>query len=231
MIDFHTHILPGMDDGSRDCAQTLAMLREMARQGVDTAGATPHFYRRENTPAAFLERRARSYALLRPHLTPELPRLLLGAEAAFFPGMAQAEDTALLCIENTRTLLVEMPCRPWGRAVPAELTALAARFIVVLAHVERFWFLQSPATRRFLLEGPCRLQVNAGGLCLWPTRVLELPYLRRGAVTVIGSDCHGTLYRPPCAGRAYGVLAQKLGPEKVQALQAGMAALLEPADK
>ena len=44
VIDFHSHVLPGIDDGSRDVEMSLAMLREMRAQGVDVCVATPHFY-------------------------------------------------------------------------------------------------------------------------------------------------------------------------------------------
>lgn len=43
MIDLHTHVLPGMDDGSRSPEESARMLRELAAQGVTLAAATPHF--------------------------------------------------------------------------------------------------------------------------------------------------------------------------------------------
>ena len=49
MTDFHSHILPGVDDGSKDVEMSVAMLRTLAEQGVDRVVATPHFYpRRED---------------------------------------------------------------------------------------------------------------------------------------------------------------------------------------
>ena len=44
MIDFHTHILPGMDDGCKSVAESLWMLRQEQQQGVDTVVLTPHYY-------------------------------------------------------------------------------------------------------------------------------------------------------------------------------------------
>lgn len=61
MIDFHTHILPGVDDGAENIETALAMLREEAVQGVNQVFATPHFYADEETPEAFLERRRASF--------------------------------------------------------------------------------------------------------------------------------------------------------------------------
>ena len=43
MTDYHSHILPGMDDGSRSVEESLSLLREEVRQGIDTVVMTPHF--------------------------------------------------------------------------------------------------------------------------------------------------------------------------------------------
>ena len=65
MVDFHSHILPEMDDGSESVEMSLAMLRESRRQGVDLICSTSHFYADEEEPASFLARRGEAYARLR----------------------------------------------------------------------------------------------------------------------------------------------------------------------
>ena len=54
MIDIHTHILPGMDDGASTPEESLAMLRMQREQGVDTVFLTPHFHRDRENPEHFL---------------------------------------------------------------------------------------------------------------------------------------------------------------------------------
>ena len=49
MIDFHSHILPGIDDGSKNTQMSLAMIEEEKKQGVHTIVATPHFYADEDS--------------------------------------------------------------------------------------------------------------------------------------------------------------------------------------
>ena len=56
MIDFHSHILPAMDDGSKNIEESLQMLRMLQEQGVERVIATPHFYADENPPDVFLRR-------------------------------------------------------------------------------------------------------------------------------------------------------------------------------
>ena len=60
MIDVHTHILPGIDDGSKSVEMSLEMLRILASQGVTTVVATPHFYATRNNPESFYEDRQRA---------------------------------------------------------------------------------------------------------------------------------------------------------------------------
>ena len=89
MIDLHSHILPGMDDGSKNPEESAALLRMLQQQGVTTLAATPHFYARE-TPEAFLKRRQEAVAKL--PIMEDGPRMLLGAEVAYFSGMGNCEE-------------------------------------------------------------------------------------------------------------------------------------------
>ena len=60
MIDFHSHVLPGIDDGSRDTDMSLAMLRMEQEQNVQAVVATPHFYAEQDSVKSFLKRRSHS---------------------------------------------------------------------------------------------------------------------------------------------------------------------------
>ena len=147
MIDFHSHILPGMDDGSKSTQESLEMLDMLRAQGVDTVAATPHFYARENPPEVFLRRRAEAWNRLRPQLTADSPRVLLGAEVRYFQGISHVDRLHDLCLEGQDVLLLEMPFSPWPSRTLAELTDLAQRgdLTVVLAHMERY-LAQQPRT-------------------------------------------------------------------------------------
>ena len=56
MIDFHSHILMGIDDGSRNLAMSASMLDEYMQQGVDCIICTPHFYGDRERIEDFIER-------------------------------------------------------------------------------------------------------------------------------------------------------------------------------
>jgi len=65
VIDFHTHVLPGIDDGSASLDESLEMLRMEMLQGIKTVVATPHFYAHHDEPDRFIERRAMAEERLR----------------------------------------------------------------------------------------------------------------------------------------------------------------------
>src|SRR5699024_5702566 len=97
---------------SPDVKTSVAMLRRLQAQKVTAVCATPHYYRRQNAPTAFCLRRAEALGRLLAAAPPGLPRVMLGAEVAYFPQMEQ-QPLGLLCVEGTRTLLLEMPFADW----------------------------------------------------------------------------------------------------------------------
>ena len=64
MIDFHTHILPGIDDGAKDVSVSAAMLEMEKEQGVNEIVLTPHYYGKFYSPTDFVRRRAAAYEKL-----------------------------------------------------------------------------------------------------------------------------------------------------------------------
>ena len=98
IIDLHTHLLPHMDDGSKDTAMSLEMLRRQAEQGVNVVCATSHFYAHEEPPEAFCKRRAAALAHLRSAMPPDAPRILAASETAFFAGIGREKALEMLYI-------------------------------------------------------------------------------------------------------------------------------------
>lgn len=200
MVDFHTHILPGMDDGSKSLRQSLIMLRMEREVGIDTIVLTPHFYARENDPARFLERRERAWERLSGHLGPRCPRLLLGAEVLYFDNMDNAEHIASLCIGSTGVLLLEMPFCPWDERIIRTVLELNGRegIQVVLAHIERYSaFCPGKDTWAQLRESGILMQVNCSFFSGWLRRKRAMAMMERGEFHLIGSDCHNLDTRAP----------------------------------
>ena len=68
MTDFHTHILPGIDDGSQNLEETRRLLAQELQQGVTHILATPHFYAGRDTEEHFFRKRERALAAVREAL-------------------------------------------------------------------------------------------------------------------------------------------------------------------
>ncbi len=216
IIDLHCHVLPAIDDGSASAEMSLAMLRLEAEQGVGVVCATSHYYADENSIDAFCTRRAAALerlAAVWPEAD-ELPRVLPAAEAAYFRGMAEEPKLDRLCIEGTRTLMLEMPFMEWNDHQIEEVTALALdrQFQVVLVHPERFCTSRGNRRRlEMLAELPIGLQVNAGSLLRWGSRRLALELLQLTKLPLLGSDCHNLTTRSPNLAEGRRVVKKKLG--------------------
>ncbi len=229
MIDFHTHLLPGIDDGSRDPEESLAILREQRRQGVDLIIATPHFYANRKTVEEFVHNRTKSALELRAALTEAkqapIP-LKFGAEVYFFPGMGRAEKLSQLCISGTDILLVEMPFVQWDTIVYQELMDILTKqkLRVVLAHVDRYpEFQKNRATWDQVMDlerqGRITLQVNGEAfLKNRGKRKLGLRILEEHKNVILGSDCHNMGNRKPNLKDARALITKKMGQQRVDLL-------------
>ena len=120
ITDFHSHILPGIDDGSRTVEESIAMLRAEAEQGIKRVVATPHFYPQQDSPESFLRKREIAESALREAMAEydDLPELIVGAEVYFFRGICDSEEINTLTFGKNRCILLEMQtkaCTPLMR--------------------------------------------------------------------------------------------------------------------
>lgn len=218
IVDFHSHILPGIDDGSDSVATSLAMLRKTAEQGIDRIVATPHFYAWHDTPERFLARRTEAEARLRDAVaeTGGLPELSLGAEVAFYAGMSGTDALQSLCIGKSKYILVELPGTPWYNGIYEELQAIWDRqgLIPVIAHIDRYLEpLRTERTMKKLEELPVLIQANASFFLQRSTARTAFRLLGRGRIHLLGSDCHNMNSRAPQLGLAVEEIRRKLGEE------------------
>ena len=165
MIDFHSHVLPGIDDGSDCVEESLEMLHTAKNQGVSTMLATPHFYAQDVSVDHFLEKRKKAYDTLKRCMDDsDCPDIRLGAEVCYFRGIGRAREIEKLCIEGTRVIMVELPFRQWDEEVLRDVEELMEKqnVSVMLAHIERFYACQKrKKIWKEVLDLPVIFQVNA----------------------------------------------------------------------
>lgn len=210
MIDVHSHVLPGMDDGSGSVEESVSMLLESARDGIRCVAATPHFYPAESSPAQFLERREAAADRLRAAWRPGLPELLLGAEVQFFEGISRAEEIGRLALGG-RLLLLEMPFCPWTDRMISEAVLLHQQrgLEVALAHIELYFSWQPRELWEELPDLGLLAQCNAGFFLDWRTRRKARRMLAEGKIHLLGSDAHNMTSRPPRLGKALASLGER----------------------
>ena len=203
MIDTHTHILPGIDDGAQSVSESLSMLRRSKAQGVDTVVLTPHFYPARESVESFLTRRAAAFDQLRNALTEDLPRLVLGAEVAWCPGLEHMEELTELTMGQSNYLLLELPYMAWTEEELGGVRCLIqdGRVVPVIAHVERFLRLQRRGQYQALRQMQVPMQLSAGIFTKLFGGLIARRLLHDGA-WMIGSDCHDLSVRPPCMQKA-----------------------------
>lgn len=213
MIDFHSHLLPAVDDGSSCVEESTALLDMLKDQGIKTVVATPHFDASKNTPEAFVEKRRESYEKLLPEIKDGFPEIILGAEVAYYPGIERLKGLRTLTAGDSDLLLVEMPISVWTDYTVKELVELTTtkNMTVVLAHAERYLGLQSLKTIELLNDSGILMQYNADFFLRFGQKRRALKMLERGEIHLIGSDCHNLRTRPPRIGEAYGLIKNKLG--------------------
>lgn len=223
MIDFHTHILPEMDDGSRSLEISREMLLTEYRQGVRELIFTPHYYANEEFPEHFLERRRKSLARVQEMLQHETwgseMRIHVGAEVYYFSGMGSSSMLPQLCIEGTGVLLLEMPFSQWDRSVLTDVSKIIRKqkLTVVLAHIDRYWKWQKNGeTWNEILRLPLYTQMNTETFLTWKKRIPGMKLLGDGRGILLGSDCHGMHRRPPDLAEAWEVIRKKAGSDVLE---------------
>ena len=232
MIDVHTHILPGMDDGCGHSDESIRLLEEELSQGIDAVCLTSHFYARNEDPEGFLERRSYSFSRLTQVIKESgisVPRLLLGAEVRFFEGIGRSSSVRKLVTEGTGYLLLEMPFTHWSEKTVSEVLTLSEDVDIILAHTERFLSYEN-------MEYIYRLKRTAGGIMLQSNAEIFIPlssrrkalrYLSDGYVDLIATDCHSEDGRPPNMEKAMEYISRKAGRDVLEHLSDVQSSLMK----
>jgi len=220
MIDFHSHILPQLDDGSHSIAESLSMLSSLKNQGVCVVVATPH-YKGECSIDEFLQKRVESYNKLRCAMEEsgeQYPEILLGAEVAVENTVLDMSEISKLCIEGTNCLLVEMPNEHWISWLFDAMYTLSAkqRLRLIIAHVDRYYSLfpgkrSNNANIDKLIAMRYIFQINLPSLKSWRAKKLLKRLVEHNADVLFGSDCHNMDDRSPVVSGPVTYIEKKYG--------------------
>lgn len=215
MIDIHTHILPGVDDGAASMEEALQMARMAVAGGVDTLFLTPHCnvgYLYENYYDDKMERYFRNFE----HAVREqrLPLTILSGMEVF--GSLEVPELLmegkLITLNHSRYLLMEFGFdidKEWSAFLLQEILSLGFR--PVIAHPERYPIIQKyPEIAGEWVELGCAIQVNKGSILGnfgRNARETAFMLLDQRLASLVASDSHGLQRRTPGLFEVYHVIS------------------------
>lgn len=226
MIDIHSHILPGMDDGAEDSYDALEMARMAVASGVTAMVATPHC----NFPGVYDNYYDKDYIetfrRLERFLEDEnIPlKIYTGMEVFVTPDVPELiEKGKLLTINGGRYMLVEFAFDEEPTYVQDMLQKIAdMKLCPVIAHPERYEFLQdNPKLAYQWKEQGYLLQANKGSFVgRFGRRVRNMAYrlIDDNLLSVIASDCHSQYRRTPHMLDAYDELTKDYSYKRLKKL-------------
>ena len=210
MIDFHNHILPDVDDGSKSLEMSLDMLREAERQGITDVVNTVHFQHpkmdEKNVDYSFIE-------TIKDNLQNKIDglginiKLHIGAEVFYLPNLLDIKSNTLVGFGHGKYMLIEfypfhLPPNFDNHFYQLKLSGTTP----IIAHPERNKMIQNDMEiLAKLIDSGCLIQLDAGSLLghFGPTcKEVAKSLLGRNMVHFIGSDAHNNKKRDFCLAPA-----------------------------
>jgi protein-tyrosine phosphatase len=197
VIDLHTHVLPGLDDGARSLDESLAMLGEMEAEGVRVVAATPHFRFDYPTTPADMGSALRDVRAAAREAGLAIEVIQGGELSLVFVDESGSEELAGFVLGGrSGVLLVEFPYGDWPSFLERRVERLTELgFTPVLAHPERnARVADEPSLLRDAVAAGAFVQLTAGsveGRFGRRTAKCARALLDAGLAHVIASDAHG----------------------------------------
>lgn len=220
MIDLHSHILPGVDDGAKTLDDALAIARMAEDDGIEVMACTPHFM-----PGMY-DNEAKDIRARVRQLNAVLERegfnlaLVVGSDAHVRPDFVEKLRAGeILTLHDSRYVLVEPP----HQVMPQRLEDLffnisVSGYVPILTHPERLKWIETgyPVVESLARSGVW-MQITAGSLSgrfgkrpqYWAQRMLS-----EGLVSILATDAHNTKSRPPLLAEAYETARSEVGDEE-----------------
>jgi len=224
MIDFHTHIIPNIDDGSRSIEETFNLIKEAKEVGFDGIVLTSHYienYYETNSPERDVWVKAISdnlkttgietdlYLANEIYLSDNMMNLLIEGKAS--------------TINNSSYVLFEMPLNVEPMNLYDVIYSLQENKIIpVLAHPERYSFVQKePELINDLIEKGVLMQANFGSILGQygeKAEIIVRKFFEANMIHFLGSDVHrqNTIYKR--IPKALNEIRNIVGPEKLEEL-------------
>jgi protein-tyrosine phosphatase len=225
MIDLHTHILPGVDDGAKTIEESFLMVKQAEKAGITTICATPHILN-QVTPQ-FEEKINSGFDLLKTKIAQSESKvdIVLGSEIYVRADMNSLEKFDFFTLNKTgRYLLMELP---WGQFPPhVERIVFELKLegkVPIIAHPERSIIAKKEWSHvENLIQKGALMQINAGSLLGFFGRKIKSiaeELLRRNLVHFLASDAHDPFLCPiQILPQAFTCASKIIGSEEAEKL-------------
>lgn len=223
-IDIHSHILPGIDDGSKNFSTSMKMLRTASQNGITEIIVTPH-----NKPARHNAGKAKMNSLiteLKEQMEKEeiLIKLHMGNELYYRSGLVEeiAEGKALTMAGSSYVLTEFGPMDDYDYIRNGIYNLTAGGYSPILAHVERYSKMNNRMDRvEDLIEMGCYIQVNAdsvAGNMGFGAKHFTRKLLKEHLVHFVATDAHNADKRSPKLAECAAVIEKKYGEDYLKEL-------------
>ena len=207
MIDIHTHIIPNVDDGSKNLETSINMIKHEIDIGVKEIICTPHhiYSRYEKS----VEEIKAQFKLLKEAVEKEnLPiKLYLGQEICYTHRediIAMLKSGKLLTLNNTNRVLLEFSfTREPENLLEVMYNFNVNGYEVIIAHIERYEWMTYDKVIALRSEG-AKIQINSDtvlGYTSWKEKRFVKKLLKKGLVDYVASDTHS--FRPSTLDKSY----------------------------
>ena len=217
MIDIHSHLVPGVDDGSQSIEESLGLLKQAETEGITEIITTPHYMKNGDFRTKATELVQRFNALKETYQG--TIKLHLGNELYIHPDLPELlEQGEILTLAESNYILVEFPFHEYKEDYDEILYELSLKYQIIIAHPERYSYVQDDPNfcLRWLKEGYL-LQSNQNSLFKKETRKVLIPMIEHGFVSFIASDAHNE-YRNLTLKNVMRFIKSQFGAEKAEFL-------------
>ena len=218
MIDFHNHVLPDLDDGSKSLEMSINMIREAVSQGIKEVVNTVHYQHPQMEHKDLSHSRiCEKFSLLQSEIEAQglSVRLHLGTEVYFSNNLTKIIDNPLVTIGNGKYMLIEFPVIQFPPSFDEILFKLKIEGITpIIAHPERYRQIQYDILiLSKLVQSGCLVQIDAGSIMGnfgFEAKKTAVKILQYSLCHIIGSDSHNDKNRNFCLGKVVEICNNEL---------------------
>ena len=194
MRDLHNHLLYGIDDGSKELDESIALLKEMEKSKITDIMFTPHYI----TGSDYCSNNSKKRELLEELKKHTSINLYLGNEVYIDNNIVKnIRNDEISTLNGSRYVLIEFPLNEKLEIVPTIINnVIKSGYVPIIAHPERYHYYDLEFFEELIDEG-CLLQGNITSLCGKyggnAKHNLEL-LVRKHMIHFMGTDTHRSIY-------------------------------------